>query len=807
MSEQRFGILIASSRFPNESELEDLRCPENDVDGLHDVLSSKDRGGFTETIVLKNQPHHEVLKNINRILKQAHKEDLVLIFYSGHGKLDLAGRLHLATVDTELDALESTSIPVESIRNFIDVSPPNKSVLLLDCCYSGAVEKALLRGGVQEQLQNISGGRGIYILTGSTDIQVAQEKESDQYGLFSKHVIVGLREGEADQNGNGLITMDDLYGYVHEKVLEEGPQEPMRWAVGVRGNLIISRSGKTPRKERAKQIREIIFELAKKGFLPNDIFDKARQVIALEQDQLDKEDRTYDRLLDQLLKKSLEPGEFIRKWDRVRRRQEREKKLREEEQRTVAEERQSLEEEKQRLAEQKRKSEEKQKRKEAARKAEEERKQEQERKLKADEEKRCNEEEELKRQAEEERKKKEAAAKRKAEEERKKKEIEAKRKIEEKRKRKEAEQKSIEAAHKVEEEGKQKEAEAKRKADEEERKRREAEVETKLNRPEPVKVATKGKIVIETAPKNANIKMLNIDQDFQQGMELWPGNYHAEVSLEGYKTQKKKIDISSGEEKRIKFKLNKISQKIVSKTNLSPKTITNSIGMKFALIPSGRFIMGFPVSFYFGQNRKEYVEHEVYLTKQFYLQISQVTQGQWEKVMGDNPSEFINCGNDCPVEKVSWNDTQKFISKLNQIEETNKYRLPTEAEWEYSCRAGRTSEYSFGNGTATIDQYAWYSRNSKKQTHPVGQKKPNNWGLYDMHGNVWEWCHDWFGDYSEPWVDPKGPIKKGLWLIRRRVNRGGSWFDGAQYAGSAYRGGWPPNHKFWSIGFRVARDF
>ncbi len=205
MIERRFGILIASSKFPDESELEDLRCPENDVDGLHEVLTSKDCGGFTETIVLKNEPHHKVLKNINRILKQAHKNDLVLIFYSGHGRLDLAGRLYLTTVDTEIETLEATSIPVNSIKDYIDVSPSKKSVFLLDCCYSGAVEKALLRGGVQEQLQHISGGRGIYILTGSTDIQVAQEKESDQYGLFSKHVIEGIHKGDADQDNNGFI--------------------------------------------------------------------------------------------------------------------------------------------------------------------------------------------------------------------------------------------------------------------------------------------------------------------------------------------------------------------------------------------------------------------------------------------------------------------------------------------------------------------------------------------------------------------------------------------------------------------------
>jgi hypothetical protein len=151
---------------------------------------------------------------------------------------------------------------------------------------------------------------------------VAQEKESDQYGVFTKHVIEGIKSGQADLDSDGRITMGELYRYVHDQVLDEGFQEPMKWDLNVRGDLIISRSGKTPREERRKQIREIIFDLAKKGFLPDDILDKARQVVALEPDRLSEEDRTYDRLLDQLLKKRLEPVEFIRKWDKVRRRQE-----------------------------------------------------------------------------------------------------------------------------------------------------------------------------------------------------------------------------------------------------------------------------------------------------------------------------------------------------------------------------------------------------------------------------------------------------------------------------------------------------
>ena len=222
MAERRFAVLIANSRFPDEPRLLDLRLPENDVDGLYEVLSSPDRGQFTEIFRLKNRPSHEVLRQINQVLRQAERDDLVLIYYSGHGKLNLAGQLHLATTDTVLDVLEATSVPVQSIRNFVDVSPSSKAVLLLDCCYSGAVGGAFARGDVDEQLQLMSGGRGTYIMTASTGTQVAIENESDQYGVFTKHIIEGIQGGEADRNGDGLIGMGELYSYVHDRVLEEG---------------------------------------------------------------------------------------------------------------------------------------------------------------------------------------------------------------------------------------------------------------------------------------------------------------------------------------------------------------------------------------------------------------------------------------------------------------------------------------------------------------------------------------------------------------------------------------------------------
>jgi uncharacterized caspase-like protein len=211
----RFAILIAGSQFQDKS-LVNLRCPENDVDGLNELLSSKEYGNFSECLVLKNLPYCEVLFKLFRLLKKAKRNDLVLIYYSGHGMINLAGKLHLLTKDTIVDMLDATSIPIEIIRNYLEVSKTNRVILILDCCYSGAVGITFtrVRGGVDNQLQLLANEcRGIYIMTSSTAFQVALEKESENYGAFTKHFINGIREYQA-ANKEGNVTLDSLYSYI-----------------------------------------------------------------------------------------------------------------------------------------------------------------------------------------------------------------------------------------------------------------------------------------------------------------------------------------------------------------------------------------------------------------------------------------------------------------------------------------------------------------------------------------------------------------------------------------------------------------
>ena len=218
----------------------------------------------------------------------------------------------------------------------------------------------------------------------------------------------------------------------------------------------------------------------------------------------------------------------------------------------------------------------------------------------------------------------------------------------------------------------------------------------------------------------------------------------------------------------------------------TPSTYTNSLGQTFILLPAGTFTLGSP-SNELGRDSDE-TQHQVTLSQSFYMQQTEVTQAQWEAVMGSNPS-YSGCPT-CPVEYVSWNDVQSYITQMNTRGE-GTYSLPTEAQWEYSARAGSTTAFYNGGITMTGCEYdpnlnaiGWYCYNSDSETHPVAQKTPNAWGLYDMSGNVYEWCQDWYGSYGSAAVtDPTGPSSGSF-----RVLRGGSWGSLARSCRSASRG-------------------
>jgi formylglycine-generating enzyme required for sulfatase activity len=255
-------------------------------------------------------------------------------------------------------------------------------------------------------------------------------------------------------------------------------------------------------------------------------------------------------------------------------------------------------------------------------------------------------------------------------------------------------------------------------------------------------------------------------------------------------------------------------------TPLSPGFVSQTIsevvspgkflGMDFILIPAGTFTMGCdgPTDSASGEacDPNSYGEspaHSVTINQAFYMATTEVTQGQWYAVMGSNPASFTTCGSDCPVEQVSYDDIQTFLTTLNGMGE-GTYRLPTEAEWEYAARAGTTTAWSFGDVVGSLGDYAWYSSNSGSTTHPVAQKLPNPWGLYDMYGNVREWVQDWHdSNYyaSSPASDPTGPTTGSY-----RVLRGGFWDDPQDQLRSANRHINSPSLRINAFGLRLLKQ-
>ena len=240
------------------------------------------------------------------------------------------------------------------------------------------------------------------------------------------------------------------------------------------------------------------------------------------------------------------------------------------------------------------------------------------------------------------------------------------------------------------------------------------------------------------------------------------------------------------------------------------KTITNSVGAKLNLIPAGEFLMGSPASE--KDRAKDETQHRVRISKAFYMGQTEVTQGQWKSVMGTEPwkgKDLIKEGSAYPATYVSWDDAVEFCKRLSKKED-RVYRLPTEAEWEYACRGETRTAYSFGDTSRNISQYGWWggrdgNAKTEEYAHRVGQLKPNAHGLYDMHGNVCEWCSDWYdAEYygRSPLRDPSGPDSGSS-----RVLRGGGWNYLSTGCRSAYRSSDVPSNRFSFNGFRVVLSF
>lgn len=781
MTDRRIAILIASSHFPKEPRLDNLHYPENDVDGLVNVLISKDRGGFDEVTTLKNKPHYEILTKLNLSFKNAGKNDLILVYYSGHGKCNSAGRLHLATPNTTIDAIESTSISVGNIKELIDVSSAHKIVIILDCCYSGAIGKEFIKGSVNDQLQMASESRGTYIMTASSSLQVAKEKKDDAHGIFTKHIIGGIQSGDADLDQNGYISIDELYSYVHEKVTIECHQKPELYNPHRRGDLIIACSGRTPRSERNRQLLKLLFEMGKDG-LPKEIFDKARDIIEMDVDKISGVLLDYDTLLDKLLCREIVPLEFTKEWCDIR-----DEPINHVNQNGRSKYKKILflssiiscilfaililalknswiaetffvDED---LIESSR----------------------------GDENDNGNEQQNFGIG--------EYAEKKNAEIY-----IPVEGRLIVKTDPKDALIRFLNTKERFSQEMtlKPRRYHLEVSATGYETKRQWIDIKTGERKKLDIslkEIVETAKLFVDTKPKDSQIRILNIRPEFNQGIELSPGRYNIEISAAGFDTQRKWINLVSGE--------NRISTllKISKRSN----TRKNSLGMVFVYIKPGIFMMGSPLT-ETGRDDSE-KQHKVTLSQGFYIQTTEVTQGQYYEVMGTRPwigKSYVKIGDSYPAVYVSWHDSQNFIRKLNSIETTRNYRLPTEAEWEYVCRAGSTAMYYFGKSDSDLVKHAWSDKNAwnigNKYAHQVRKKEPNPWGVYDMYGNVWEWCEDLYNEYPDDLANDPICVSGGM----ERVLRGGSWSNLPAFCRSANRNRHAPSYKSSSVGFRLLQE-
>jgi formylglycine-generating enzyme required for sulfatase activity len=253
--------------------------------------------------------------------------------------------------------------------------------------------------------------------------------------------------------------------------------------------------------------------------------------------------------------------------------------------------------------------------------------------------------------------------------------------------------------------------------------------------------------------------------------------------------------------KELKFLFFSIMSTLLLSLPLQASDYTNTLGMEFVKINAGTFMMGNDPSQYEATEEDEEPQHKVTITSDYYIATHEVTQAQWEKVMGENPSTDV--GPNKPVENMTSDEVRAFIERLNKLEDTTAYRLPTEAEWEYAVRAGSETPWHFGSDPDSLEGYDWIDSNSNS-THPVGTKQPNPWGLYDVHGNVKELVSDFYSiDYykKSPERDPKGPKSNDF---TSQVVRGGAWYNPPERTRSSYRYFLDYGERNEYIGFRLA---
>lgn len=322
MNGRRRAVLVGCEQYPHAAEiLSPLRCPRADVAAMAEQLKDDACGPFNDIYDFVDKDHYLFSTCINEILTQADPNDLVLFYFSGHGKLDVQGDLHLCSYNTRASALQSTSLPTATLHTFVKKSRCATVVIILDCCFSGAIGRDLIKSGVDEPLQRLvrdsESGRGIFVLTSSSDIQTSKERDGDDNGLFTKCLIRGLKTGEADDNSDGMITIDELARYVRQATSGEG-QTPWFYSIGATGQTVLATLPGKRRQHDPDVIKAHLRVLCQAGVLPlfilEDVEELLRQASVIE----DRRAEVALNLLNDLYEHRLEIVPFLDSWLRHR---------------------------------------------------------------------------------------------------------------------------------------------------------------------------------------------------------------------------------------------------------------------------------------------------------------------------------------------------------------------------------------------------------------------------------------------------------------------------------------------------------
>ena len=315
-AETRYGILIANSKYGEDSGFHPLQCPQKDADAVYDVLMNPKHGGFKHVEVLKDKTRSEILIGVKDTLNQADRDDLVFIYFSGHGKTDDEGKLYLAASDTDVDQLEATGVKSDDIRDLIRKARTSKKAMVLDCCHAGALVDTWKGAAdhIRDRVSEFAQGTGTYMLMATGGLDLAEEDTQNGLSVLTKWLVDGLA-GNADTNRDGIITLNELSKYVQKQVVRFHKQKPTEAGLDIQGEVAISHSGAEPDKELRAKIRKKLLEWSDKEIVDANIAGRALQILQIGLEApLSALEQKYRDLLNKLVSDDLAPGPFTGDW-------------------------------------------------------------------------------------------------------------------------------------------------------------------------------------------------------------------------------------------------------------------------------------------------------------------------------------------------------------------------------------------------------------------------------------------------------------------------------------------------------------